>query len=67
VTHWAEFSAADFDRSRARKGTRQRSADPGLFHVATPVERPATTKPDTKRLADDVALFEITEEGTDQQ
>lgn len=64
MTAWQDYSAADFDRSRARKGTRQRSADPGLFHVPTPVERPAKTRPAPDTHVDgDVALFgEISEE-----
>ena len=58
MTAWQEYSAADFDRARARKGTRARSAEPGLFHVATPVERPARSRPEPDRHVDgDIALF----------
>lgn len=57
MTAWQEFSPADFDRSRARKGTRARSAEPGLFHIATPTERPGKSAPKTEPLPGEVALF----------
>ena len=66
MTHWDEFSAADFDRSRARKGTRQRPAAPALFHLPTPVERPAKTAPVPEQLPGQAGLFGDDDQGDEQ-
>lgn len=65
MTHWSEYSEADFDRSRAPRGAARRAAETadqaGLFFVATPVTRPAKTKHEPDNHVDgDVALFDLT-------
>ena len=70
MTDWNAFSPADFDASKAdKRAARQARAaadagQAGLFFVATP-ERPAKQATDPKRLAEDVALFDL--DGSDQQ
>ena len=60
-THWLEFSAADFDASRAPRGAaRKRVAERdqvGLFFVATPVTRPAKHAPVPEQLLGQADLF----------
>jgi hypothetical protein len=59
--HWLDFSAADFDASRAPRGAaRKRAAERdqgGLFFVATPVARTAKHAPLLEQLPGQDALF----------
>ena len=70
MTHWEEFSPADFDARRAARGAAKRAAaaadQAGLFFVPTPVARPAKSAPVPEQLPGQAGLFGDDDQGDEQ-
>ena len=69
MTHWLGFSEADFDASRAPRGTSKRAAatagQPALFFTPTPVTRPKRA-PGQDQLPGQVSIFDTDATDTEE-